>query len=838
MNLQKALAEVSACGLTLRLLRGKVRVVTSKTSQKLPAVVHAWLKYNKAEVKEWLQAEEKHVRFKGEAVPIQYWQGEELGDVVALDTETLLIPDKSPDEAPALVVGAAYDGHGLFMFGPDRAKQFMEIHKAKTFVFHNARFDVRVIEKATGEHGYLLQAVDEGRVYCTNIFEKLLNLATTGVPAFPSTSLDNCAERYFGINMPKDWLDEDGDVIRHSYSKHQGKIPADLPPCYRTYAGLDPVVTWHLLEAQKSRLPDIKAAAQSAYGFTTDEELAAAWSKYGPLSHHVQLKGDLAFGYMTDYGLGRDVGLCLEFKRDLEQQKAEALEILTKANLQPGKGSAGRLQEYIAAVAAKFPDEVFEKTPTGAYKTCKKAKQKLFKLTKDKAITALQDYARATKWISTYLKGLLDESLKKIKVEWKILAKSGRTTTGKKSKGTALPAQCLPKDMLDTTSSTTIRQCLRPALPGYVFIGADYATLEVVTFASELLRLGMGRELADVVIAGKDVHRALAAAVYNVPESEVTAEQRKSVKPFTFGIPGCMAGESLQKHAAGFGVKLSLKDVEKIQKGYARLNPAIDEHLAEEGLGSRVAKVIGARTDQQSWGFLGTIAGESWGRTPDPAREWRVAKRVALTADVSETEREKVLAIIKRKVGCRYLFKFFSGLAGRYSQLSPTGRLRAKADFRPTRNGLFQAPASDGGLLTCWALLRQGFKPVAFIHDEVICATPDNGEQWNQCEAMAKVMVDTMEELVQLPIKVEPFVRQSFSPKDDLAKPEQEPLPPADAFCKAKVEDFTPQFLTGDDDLVLEFAEAKPRRRKVDQCTDRFTAKLKSGDFEDGDLPW
>ena len=843
MNLEKALAKVAACGLQLRLLRGKVKVITSENSTKLPATVHAWLKQNKAEVKENLKAEEKLVRFQGKAIAIQHWQGEQLGDTVCVDTETVLIPEDSPDEVPPLVIAAAYDGDRLFMFGPADAKHFMEVHKDRTFVFHNARFDVRVIEKATGEAGHLLQAIDEDRVYCTLTFEKLLNLATTGEPSYPPTRLEQCAQRYFSVPVPKDWLDEEGNTIRLSYGKHQGKTPAELPPCYLSYAALDPVATWHLLQAQKKRLPKIKKAAASAYGYTTKKDLEAAWEKFGPLSLHVQVKADVVFGYMSDHGLGRDFSRCEQLQADLQLQMKQTEEVIVKANLQPGKGSKKRLQDYMADVARRFPDEHFARTPTGTYSTGKEAKKKVFNLTKDTAIIALQEFDRARKWLSTYVQGMLDTAKLKLKVEWKILAKSGRTTTGSKKQGTALPAQCLPKDMLDTSSKVTVRQCLRPYPADHVFIGADYSTLEVVTFASELLRLKMGAELAEVVKAGRDVHRALAAAVYGVPEEEVTSEQRKTVKPFTFGIPGCMVGESLQRHAAGFGVKLSLEEVKHIYEGYARLNPAITKHLEEPDLGLRVAELMGAPAEY-AWPFLGVMRGKRWGPTPDVAREWRTAYKIASAADISDDLKKKVLSLISQRGSSKFLFDFFRGLASKYSQLSPTGRLRAKADFRPTRNGLFQSVASDGGLLACWALFRQGFKPIAFVHDEIIAVTPRDGTEWEQCQALGEVMVEVMADLLQLPVKVEPFVRNSFSPKDDLAQPqpEAEPLPPADAFCSKPEADDDFEMSVGDadddDGFVMGVATPKKRKRKADQCTDRFAAKVKANSFDDGDLPF
>ena len=118
---------------------------------------------------------------------------------------------------------------------------------------------------------------------------------------------------------------------------------------------------------------------------------------------------------------------------------------------------------------------------------------------------------------------------------------------------------------------------------------------------------------------------------------------------------------------------------------------------------------------------------------------------------------------------------------------------------------------------------------------------------------VARLTVASLATIAHLPHKqvndageVEPFVRNSFSPKDDVAKPpaepEPEPLPPADAFCKKPEADDDFVMAVGedddDDDFAMGVATPKKRKRKVDQCTDRFTAKLISDSFDDGELPF
>ncbi len=79
-----------------------------------------------------------------------------------------------------------------------------------------------------------------------------------------------------------------------------------------------------------------------------------------------------------------------------------------------------------------------------------------------------------------------------------------------------------------------------------------------------------------------------------------------------------------------------------------------------------------------------------------------------------------------------------------------TGRIRGGVSFTQARNTPFQGLAADGAKLALWRLTREGFRVVAFIHDEVLIELPERDGSVDlarveaareaMCEAMAGVL--------------------------------------------------------------------------------------------------
>lgn len=77
-----------------------------------------------------------------------------------------------------------------------------------------------------------------------------------------------------------------------------------------------------------------------------------------------------------------------------------------------------------------------------------------------------------------------------------------------------------------------IRRAFIPGRPENVILAADYSQIELRILAS----MSGDERLVKAFVAGEDIHRATAAAVFGVPLQEVTPDQRRIAKVVNFGI--------------------------------------------------------------------------------------------------------------------------------------------------------------------------------------------------------------------------------------------------------------------------------------------------------------
>src|SRR5262249_21238987 len=56
-----------------------------------------------------------------------------------------------------------------------------------------------------------------------------------------------------------------------------------------------------------------------------------------------------------------------------------------------------------------------------------------------------------------------------------------------------------------------------------------------------------------------------------------------------------------------------------------------------------------------------------------------------------------------------------------------TGRIRGRVSYAQCRNTPFQGLAADGAKLALWRLIREGYRVIGFVHDEVLVELEDEG---------------------------------------------------------------------------------------------------------------
>jgi DNA polymerase-1 len=216
-------------------------------------------------------------------------------------------------------------------------------------------------------------------------------------------------------------------------------------------------------------------------------------------------------------------GALLEIQsRELGQKMLETEAKAYEAAGQPfNLGSPKQLGEILYG-QMKLP--VVKKTPGGAPSTDEEV---LAKLAEDYPLPKLLlEYRGLAKLKSTYTD----------KLPRMVNAKTGRVHTNY-GQATAVTGRLASTDPnlqnipVRTAEGRRIREAFI-APPGSKIISADYSQIELRIMA----HLSGDKSLIDAFAKGEDIHRHTAGDIFNVPQNEVTSEQRRYAKVINFGL--------------------------------------------------------------------------------------------------------------------------------------------------------------------------------------------------------------------------------------------------------------------------------------------------------------
>ncbi|MBU6495791.1 MAG: DNA polymerase I, partial [Acidobacteria bacterium] len=119
---------------------------------------------------------------------------------------------------------------------------------------------------------------------------------------------------------------------------------------------------------------------------------------------------------------------------------------------------------------------------------------------------------------------------------------------------------------------------------GWEFCVADYNQIELRILA----HLAQDEGLLEAFSTGVDVHRAIAARVFHVPDSEVTHEQRERAKAVSYGLAYGMEAFGLSQRLR-ISVGEAREIIDQYFAGFPRLRSYVD-HTLEEIRGSGVSR--------------------------------------------------------------------------------------------------------------------------------------------------------------------------------------------------------------------------------------------------------
>ncbi len=180
-------------------------------------------------------------------------------------------------------------------------------------------------------------------------------------------------------------------------------------------------------------------------------------------------------------------------------------------------------------------------------------------------IDDILEYRQVTKLRSTYTEALVRAADEAHRVHTEF--KQTLTATGRLS-STEPNLQNIP---IRTKMGRQMRKYFI-AREGYTLVDADYSQIELRLLA----HIADDYHMIEAFKSGEDIHRKTAAAVFGVPEEEVTDSMRKKAKAVNFGIVYGISGFSLSKD-----IGTTVPEASRYIKNYMYNYPSVDRYLEE-----------------------------------------------------------------------------------------------------------------------------------------------------------------------------------------------------------------------------------------------------------------
>ncbi|HEX6509826.1 MAG TPA: DNA polymerase, partial [Chloroflexota bacterium] len=135
-----------------------------------------------------------------------------------------------------------------------------------------------------------------------------------------------------------------------------------------------------------------------------------------------------------------------------------------------------------------------------------------------------------------------------------------------------------------------IRRSFVPLQRDHVLLAADYSQIELRILAS----MSGDPRLMDAFLTGEDIHRATAAAVFQVAPESVTPDQRRIAKVVNFGIIYGI-GEGRLAHETGISRTEAAEFIANYNATYAGVKSFMDEMRKQAALYGYVSTLLGRR---------------------------------------------------------------------------------------------------------------------------------------------------------------------------------------------------------------------------------------------------
>jgi DNA adenine methylase len=371
---------------------------------------------------------------------------------------------------------------------------------------------------------------------------------------------------------------------------------------------------------------------------------------------------------------------------------------------------------------------------------------------------------------------------------YSVMVRTGRTSCSTPN------VQQIPKD-------SAFRQSF-VASPGHFLLAVDYSFIELCTFAATALHRYGSSDMANVIKAGIDPHAHTAAMMLGVPADEfmrwknnetfaekVTvdgkdvlvsfkekfAKARQQAKPVNFGVPGGLGVASLVAYAhSTYKVDFTFEEAKERRELLTKtIYKELDEYLTEDGpavvarnLKAPLWEVRNELSDTHLSSIHKILAGDPKRADGKPYQPTFVSRIWSSLTGLNRNPELKE-ALEKRQPSPELANRVcHAGVA------TLTGRIRGRVRYSQARNTPFQGLAADGAALALFELVKEGFRVVGFVHDEILVELPDEGGYVAQekvrrvkeimCREMGRVLVG------EIPVGCEAALSERWSKKAKL----------------------------------------------------------------------
>lgn len=472
---------------------------------------------------------------------------------IAFDTETH--PIANGQIAPPIVCLQYYnflDDDSTILVG-DEIKPFAlnMLQSTDTIIGQNVAFDMAVLSNMDPDLMPLIfAAYEQGRVQCTKVRERLLDLAQ-GKRAV-GYHMGELAKRYRIETMP-----DKSNPWRVRYNELEGLPVSEWPEEAVKYAKEDPIATYQIWNAQNDRY-----SAMEYEGFI---EEAARETSY-----------DFACFLLRCWGMRTDQERIKKLLVDTDKKLSEITPALQEVGLMRPTGSKvmTNIKKRIEQAFETMGEEV-PLTEKGATSTSEETLTKCA----DPMLDLIIEQSKLTKLKSTYILKLIEGINQNIHASFHVLgADTGRTS-------------CSKPNLQNQNKEGGVRECFIPR-PGCVFIAADYDAQEVRTLAQACKDILGYSVLADKFKSdpGFDPHTDFAAQLMGWTYKDAmkrkaegdkeVKEKRQHAKAANFGFPGGLGAETFQGYARkSYGLDLDYEQAIDLKKAWFDQWPEMDEYF-------------------------------------------------------------------------------------------------------------------------------------------------------------------------------------------------------------------------------------------------------------------